>query len=86
MPNIKSAIKRVKLTAKQNEKNTSMKSALRTSIKKASLAVENKDDNANVLVKEAVKKLDMAAGKNIIHKNAAAHKKSQLEKALNASK
>ena len=85
MPNIKSAIKRVKQNDKRRALNASQKSALRTSIKAVESAVANSDaTNAQTALLLAAKKLDKAAGKGLIHKNAAARKKSRLTKAVNA--
>lgn len=79
MPNIKSAKKRVKVIEKKTALNTARKTALKTAIKKfEAAAAEGKKDEALVLFKDAVKKLDQAAGRNLVHKNKAAHKKSQL--------
>ena len=83
MPNIKSAKKRVKLTKKQNQRNTSFKSSLKTAIKKFLAAIETKADNAETLYNEVCCMIDKAAGKNIMHKNAAARKKSRLAKLYN---
>ncbi len=83
LPNIKSAKKRVLITEKKNSKNASQKSALRTSIKKARIAVEAKDENAAAAVKTAAIDLDKAASKGLIHKNTAARKKARMAKALN---
>jgi len=85
MPNIKSAIKRTKTNEKRRLRNASQKSSLRTAVKQADLAVVGTDVNA---AKEAIytaqKKLDKAVTKGLIHKNAAARKKSRLAKKLNA--
>ncbi len=79
MPNIKSAKKRVKVIEKKTAINTARKTALKTAIKKFEAAAAASDkDNAAVLFKDAVKKLDQAAAHNIIHKNKAARKKSQM--------
>ena len=84
MPNIKSAKKRVKVTAKKTLQNKMFKSAMKTEIKKYYAAVESGDvASAEAAYKSAAKKIDVAASKGIIHKNAAAHKKSQFTKALN---
>ena len=79
MPNIKSAKKRVKVIEKKTAINTARKTALKTAIKKFEAAAEagNKSE-AEVLFKDAVKKLDQAANRNLVHKNKAARKKSQL--------
>jgi len=83
MPNIKSAIKRVKVAEKANLANSQAKSAMRTTVKKAEQAVANNAENANELVVAASKALDSAASKGLIHKNAAARKKSRLAKKAN---
>ncbi|MCP3741326.1 30S ribosomal protein S20 [Rossellomorea sp. BNER] len=80
MPNIKSAIKRVKTSEARNAQNAQVKSAMRTAVKKAEAAVDNNDDNAKELVNVAVKHLDKSAQKGIIHKNAADRSKSRLMK------
>ncbi|MFL6562998.1 MAG: 30S ribosomal protein S20 [Bacillus sp. (in: firmicutes)] len=85
MPNIKSAIKRVKTSEARNAQNTTVKSATRTAVKKAEAAITLNDATA---AKEALvtasSKLDKAAAKGLIHKNAAARKKSRLMKKTNA--
>lgn len=85
MPNIKSAKKRVKVIATKTLINKSVSTELKTEIKKASLAVENKDENRAEAVKVAVTKIDRAAAKGILHKNTAARKKSSLVRKLNAA-
>ena len=80
MPNIKSAIKRVKVNEKANAANTKAKSAMRTTVKKAENAVAANAENAQELLQAAFKSLDKAASKGLIHKNAAARKKSRLAK------
>lgn len=85
MPNIKSAKKRVLVNKANNERNKAYRSALRTAIKKADAAIDAKAADANEAVKVAVKKIDQAAVKGIIHKNNAARKKSQLVTKLNAN-
>lgn len=86
LPNIKSAIKRVEVTKTKTLKNTIKKSALKTSIKKCSEAIESKDASASSVLSATVKSIDKAAAKNILHKNTAARRKSKLAKALNAAK
>ncbi|WP_010303429.1 30S ribosomal protein S20 [Kurthia senegalensis] len=80
MPNIKSAIKRVKTAEKANVANVQVKSAMRTAIKKAETALVAKDENAAELLSAAVKSVDKAASKGLIHKNAAARTKARLMK------
>ncbi len=78
MPNIKSAKKRVKVTSAKNLQNKMLMSNLRTVIKKAEAAIVNDDDNKAEVVQYAVKRIDQACAKGLIHKNNAARKKSAL--------
>ena len=73
MPNIKSAKKRVLVSRANYERNKAYRSALRTAVKKADAAID-----AGSADMAAVKKIDQAAVKGIIHKNNAARKKSAL--------
>ena len=82
MPNIKSAKKRVKTTATRTARNKSRNSALKTAIKKANVAVETSAADKDELIKVAIKRVDQAAAKGLIHKNNAARKKSALAKKL----
>ena len=84
MPNIKSAKKRVKVIAIKTLQNKVFKTQLKTTIKKFYAAVEsgNKEE-AKLAYTAAVKKVDQAVAKNILHKNNAAHKKSQFTLLLN---
>ncbi|KHD85214.1 30S ribosomal protein S20 [Heyndrickxia ginsengihumi] len=82
MPNIKSAIKRVKVNEKNNAQNTATKSAMRTAVKKFEAAVVNNDENVKALLGNAVKQLDKAASKGLIHKNTANRQKARLMKKL----
>ena len=83
MPNIKSAKKRVNVIATKTELNKAKKSALRTSVKKAELSLANGAENSVELVCAAIKNIDQATAKGIIHSNAAARKKSALACKLN---
>jgi len=82
MPNIKSAKKRVKVIQTKTARNKAIKSDLKTALKKADTAVIDNADNKEEVVKAAIKKVDMACTKGIMHKNKAARKKSQLAKKL----
>jgi small subunit ribosomal protein S20 len=85
MPNIKSAIKRVKTNEKKRALNASQKSALRTAVKSADQAVAGTDvEAAKAALIVATKKLDKAVTKGLIHKNAASRKKSRLAKKINS--
>ena len=85
MPNIKSSAKRDQLAKARNAKNKAEKSALKTAVKKfdAAVVAGNKDEAVSTY-KVAVKAVDKAAGKNLIHKNNAATKKSKMAHKLNA--
>ncbi len=83
MPNIKSAKKRVKVSRANAERNKNDRSALRTALKKADVAVKENAPEAAEAVKNAVSKLDKAAVKGLIHKNNSARKKSALVSRLN---
>ncbi|HZK27341.1 MAG TPA: 30S ribosomal protein S20 [Thermoclostridium sp.] len=85
MPNIKSAIKREKTSKIKGEQNKSVRSELKTVIRKYDEAMAGNSDNKQELFTAAVKKLDQAASKNLIHKNTASRRKSKLAKAMNAS-
>lgn len=86
MPNIKSAKKRVSIIEKKTLQNKKVKSELKTVLKKANAALTANDENKEAAVKLAVKKVDQACAKGILHKNNAARKKSALVKKLNAIK
>lgn len=83
MPNIKSAKKRVKVIATKTARNKAYNSSLKTAVKKAIVAISKDAENKNQLFREAVKIIDKAASKGVIHKNTAARKKSALARSLN---
>ena len=83
MPNIKSAKKRVLVNKTKQARNKSANSALKTAIKKANVAVDANAADKEAAVVAAIKKIDQAAAKGLIHKNNAARKKSALAKKLN---
>ncbi|MCI5816348.1 30S ribosomal protein S20 [Ruminococcus sp.] len=82
MANIKSAIKRVKVNKVKAAANKARKSELKTVLKKANLAAES-GANKEEAIKAAIKRVDQACAKGLLHKNCAARKKSQLAKKLN---
>ncbi|AZK94015.1 MULTISPECIES: 30S ribosomal protein S20 [Streptomyces] len=85
MANIKSQIKRNKTNEKARLRNKAVKSSLKTAIRKAREAVAAGDvEKATVATREATRKLDKAVSKGVIHKNAAANKKSALAAKVNA--
>ena len=83
MANIKSQIKRNRQTVGRTERNKAVRSELKTRTKNASQAAAAGAENAAELVRAAQKRIDMAAAKGVIHKNAASRRKSRLAKKLN---
>lgn len=84
MPNIKSAKKRVLVAEVRRERNMAAKTRMKTQLKKFAAAVE--DGNKEVAEREllaSVSILDKTASNGVIHKNAAARRKSNLYKAFN---
>ncbi len=79
MANIKSQIKRIATNEKARQRNQSVKSALRTSVRRFREAAASGDkDAATQALAAASRKLDKAASKGVIHKNQAANKKSAM--------
>ena len=84
MPNIKSAKKRVLIAKVNSERNKADKSALKTALKKfEAAAAEGNRTEADGAYKVAVKKVDQAVAKGVLHKNTAAHRKSAMTLKLN---
>ena len=83
MANIKSQIKRNRQTVVRTERNKAVRSELKTRTKTASAAATEGAEGAEELVRAAQKRIDTAATKGVIHKNAAARRKSRLAKKLN---
>ena len=81
MANIKSQIKRNRQNEAAHERNKSVRSALKTAVRRFHEAVEAGEvEQAKTLATEAGKKLDKAASKGVIHKNQAANRKSAVAK------
>ena len=83
MANIKSQIKRNRQNEKRHARNKAVRSELKTRVKRAITAAQQGNENAPDVAKTAIKRLDKAASKGIIHKNAAARRKSRLQKRIN---
>ena len=84
MPQIKSQIKRLRVSEKQRKRNRSVKSALKSSIHRFEKAVESDDiEEARERYASSSRLLDKAASKGVIHKNKAANKKSRMSYVLN---
>lgn len=85
MANIKSAMKRIKVTEKKNLRNRMVMSSVKTAVKKVDKAVLTGDAAAiDSAYRNAVSLVDKAAVKGVIHKNAASRKKAQLAKLVAA--
>jgi small subunit ribosomal protein S20 len=77
--NNKSAEKRIKVNERRRLRNQTYRSATRTIVRKAERAIEvNADEQTTLSLAAALRQLDKAAGKGIIHRNAASRKKSRL--------
>jgi small subunit ribosomal protein S20 len=85
MANTKSALKRIRTSAKRHERNQAVKSATRTFVKKARAAVARDVTEAQADLTAAISALDRAAQKGVIHRNNAARRKSRLMKLYKAS-
>ena len=85
MANIKSQIKRNRQNEKARLRNKSVKSSLKTVIRKLNEAsVSGNTETATTLLREASRQLDKAVSKGVIHKNQAANRKSAIAKRLSA--
>ena len=82
MPNIKSAIKRVKVSEAKNLRNRMVKSKVKTAIKKFETEIATAPANAAAQYSLTTSAIDKAAAKGILHKNTASRKKARLAKQL----
>ena len=81
MANIKSQIKRIRTNEKARQRNKTVKSSLKTSIRRFREAADaGNSDEAGTLLRSASRALDKAASKGVIHPNQAANKKSAMAK------
>jgi small subunit ribosomal protein S20 len=85
MANTKSAIKRIKTSERRRLRNQAVKSATRTSVKKARTAIAANPAEAQDELKAAISALDRAVSKGVIHRNNAARRKSRLMKRFNTA-
>lgn len=82
MPNIKSAMKRVKVSEKKNLQNRIVKTKVKTAIKKLESEVAQNTANAGVQYSATTSVIDKAVTKGVMHKNAANRRKARLAKKL----
>lgn len=86
MANTSSALKEIRKNARRRKRNRLIRSTARTHVKHAQRAIDGGDAaNAEETVRQAVRALDKAAEKGIIHKNNAARRKSRLIKRMRAT-
>ncbi len=83
LANIKSAIKRIRSSARKRSRNKPVRSAIKTYVKVAQHSISTSADDSPEAVVRAISALDKAANKGIIHKNQAARRKSRLMAKLN---
>jgi small subunit ribosomal protein S20 len=81
--NIKSQIKRNRQNLVRHERNKAVRSELKTRAKAAVVAAEAGEDDAEAKLREAVKRIDTAAARGVIHKNQAARRKARLQARIN---
>jgi len=82
MANIKSQIKRNRTNEAARERNKAVRSELKTRVKHAEVAAAQGAENAEELTRLAIKSIDTAATKGVLHRNAAARRKSRLMRQL----
>lgn len=83
MANIKSQKKRILTNEKRRVRNKTVRSEMKTRVKNAVNAAETGAEDSTAQLRLAIKRIDMAAAKGVIHKNQAARRKSRLEKRVN---
>ena len=86
MANIKSQIKRNRQNEARRLRNKAVRSELKTRTKRALAAGESGATDTDEQLRLAIKRIDTAAAKGVIHKNQAARRKSRLMKKINAAK
>ena len=84
MANIKSQIKRNRQNQVRHDRNKAVRSELKTRVRNAVTAAEAGADDVEARARLAMKRIDAAAAKGVIHKNQAARRKSRLQKRLNS--
>jgi small subunit ribosomal protein S20 len=84
--NTKSAIKRIRTSEKRRVRNRSVRSRVRSTLKTARTAATTPGEDARVAVLLAIRTLDKAVTKGVVHRNTAARKKSALARSLNPAR
>jgi small subunit ribosomal protein S20 len=81
--NTRSAIKRIKQSEKRRQRGRAVRSAIRSSVKAARTAITEKSPDAKATVSEAIRALDRAVSRGLMHRNTSARRKSSLARRLN---
>jgi len=83
MPNTKQALKRMRITAKKTDRNRHIKSTVKTAVRRFSDTLAKADmEQAGDKLQSAIKSIDKAVSKGVLHKNSAARKKSRMARQL----
>lgn len=85
MANIKSSKKDILRNERNRQRNVKYKTLIKTVIKKSFAAIESKAEDRTEVVKNALRTLDKTVSKGVLHKKAAARRKSRIARALNAA-
>ena len=83
MANTRYAIKRIKQSEKRRQRNRAARSGIRSTVKAAQIAAEAKSPESKGAVNEAIRTLDRAVSRGVMHRNTVARKKSALARKLN---
>ena len=83
MANTRSAIKRMKQSEQRRQRNRAARSTIRSSVKAARTALAGKSSDSRATIQEAIRTLDRAVTRGVMHRNTAARKKSALARKLN---
>ncbi len=83
MANIKSAIKRIKTSEKRRVRNRRVRSQIKTFTRRFESMLSSGEGDPQQALRQAIRVIDRAAGKGVIHKNNAARKKARLQKLFN---
>ena len=86
MANIKSAIKRIRTTKRNENRNKALKIKIKKAVKEAKSAIQSKSAEMQKSLRDAVKRIDKSVTKGVLHKRTAARKKSRLMKMFNKAK
>lgn len=83
MANTRSAIKRMKQSEQRRQRNRAARTTIRSTVKSARVALAGKSPESRAVVQEALRTLDRAVSRGVMHRNTAARKKSALARKLN---